>query len=65
MSSAATYASAPIDDSEATDAVATLEQVESGLSATRTRWQRIRWRLSLRSLRRSTRSPVLGPRHHR
>jgi hypothetical protein len=62
MSSAATYASMPVPDDDATDAVATLEQVESGLSSARTRWQRFRWRLSLRSLRRSTRSPVLGPR---
>lgn len=48
------------------DAVAALEQVELALAAGRSRWQHWRWRISLRSLRPATRSPVLGdvtPRH--
>jgi len=42
------------------DAVATAHGVDRAISAERTRWQRIRWRLSLRSLRRGTRSPVVA-----
>jgi hypothetical protein len=42
------------------DAVATAHGVDRAISAERTRWQRIRWRLSLRSLRRATRSPVVA-----
>jgi transglutaminase-like putative cysteine protease len=60
MSSAATYATAVPSPTVADDAVAALEQVETSMSAVRTRWQRLRWRLSLRSLRRATRSPVIG-----
>jgi transglutaminase-like putative cysteine protease len=44
----------------ASDATATLAQIEGAMAAERTRWERLRWRLSLRSLRRSTRSPVAG-----
>lgn len=41
------------------DATATSHSIDAALRAERTRWQRIRWRLSLRSLRRRTRSPVV------
>ncbi|MFP5489542.1 MAG: transglutaminase-like domain-containing protein, partial [Acidimicrobiia bacterium] len=41
------------------DAASTSRSIEAALRGERTRWQRIRWRLSLRSLRRSTRSPVV------
>ena len=34
--------------------------VDALMAGARTRWQRLRWRLSLRSLRPSTRSPVVG-----
>lgn len=40
------------------DAIATSSTIVTAIRADRTRWQRLRWRLSLRSLRRSTRSPV-------
>jgi hypothetical protein len=40
------------------DALAASRSVDDAILADRTRWQRIRWRLSLRSLRRPTRSPV-------
>ena len=40
------------------DAVATAHSVDDAIRADRTRWERVRWRLSLRSLRRATRSPV-------
>ena len=40
------------------DAVAAWRAVDGSILSDRTFWQRIRWRLSLRSLRRSTRSPV-------
>jgi transglutaminase-like putative cysteine protease len=42
----------------ADDAVLTSDAVDQAIRFERTRWQRVRWRLSLRSLRRSTRSPV-------
>ncbi|WP_148288759.1 transglutaminase family protein [Ilumatobacter nonamiensis] len=42
----------------ADDATSCLYAVESTMRSERTRRQRIRWRLSLRSLRRQTRSPV-------
>lgn len=42
----------------ADDAVSTSDTVDASIRAQRTRWERIRWRLSLRSLRPSTRSPV-------
>jgi hypothetical protein len=59
MSSAATFGSPRSPDLLAHDAAACLGIVEQGLTSTRTRWQRWRWRLSLRSLRRLTRSPVI------
>lgn len=58
LASAATFGDPARPDLLAEDANSCLGQVETSLAATRTRWQRLRWRLSLRSLRRSTRSPV-------
>jgi hypothetical protein len=40
------------------DAVTTARTVDHAIRDNQSRWQRIRWRLSLRSLRRTTRSPV-------
>ena len=40
------------------DAITTSRAIDDAIRADRTRWQRLRWRLSLRSLRRATRSPV-------
>ena len=40
------------------DAISTSRAIDEAIRADRTRWQRLRWRLSLRSLRRATRSPV-------
>ena len=60
LSSAATYGTPRHLDLLAQDATSCLVSVESKLGSMRTRWQRLRWRLSLRSLRRSTRSPVAG-----
>lgn len=58
LASAATFGSPARADLLVDDANSCLGQVETSLGASRTRWQRLRWRLSLRSLRRSTRSPV-------
>ena len=60
MSSAATYGPPRLFDLLAADALSALRHVERSIRSTGTRWQRIRWRLSTRSLRRATRSPVLG-----
>ena len=45
-------------DALADDAVLTSGAIDRAILRDRTWWQRVRWRLSLRSLRRSTRSPV-------
>ena len=58
LASAATFGSPARPDLLAQDATACLGQVETSMSESRTRWQRLRWHLSLRSLRRNTRSPV-------
>lgn len=42
----------------ADDAVLTSQAVDQAIRADRTWWQRVQWRLSLRSLRRATKSPV-------
>lgn len=42
----------------AEDAATCLDQVEATMTEDRTGWQRLRWRLSLRSLRSATASPV-------
>ena len=60
MSSAATFGMPRHPELLAQDAASCLDAVEQGLTAERTRWQRWRWRLSLRSLRTATRSPVTG-----
>lgn len=60
LSSAATYGSPAHVDLLATDAKRCLDAVEQAIVARRTRRQRLRWRLSLRSLRPATRSPVTG-----
>jgi hypothetical protein len=58
MSSAATFGRPHRPDVLAEDAWSCLSSIEQGVVAVRTRWQRVRWRLSLRSLRSATRSPV-------
>lgn len=59
MSSAATFGTPRHLDLLAQDAAVCLDAVEDGVTSDRTRWQRLRWRLSLRSLRPATRSPVI------
>ncbi len=58
LASAATYGAPEHPDLLAEDAARCLEVIDDKMASSRTRWQRIRWRLSLRSLRPSTRSPV-------
>ncbi len=58
MSSSATFGTPRHPDLLADDAASCLGSVEQAVTAERTRLQRLRWRLSLRSLRRATRSPV-------
>ena len=60
MSSSATFGTPRHPDLLADESVSCLGSVEQAVMAVRTRWQRLRWRLSLRSLRRATRSPVAG-----
>jgi transglutaminase-like putative cysteine protease len=60
LSSAATFGSPARPDLLVDDATACLSQLESTMAAERRGVERIRWRLSLRSLRASTRSPVTG-----
>lgn len=58
LSSAATYGSPEHPDLLADDAAKCLDSVDTAMATVRTRWQRLRWRLSLRSLRPATRSPL-------
>jgi transglutaminase-like putative cysteine protease len=58
LSSAATYGTPEHPDLLAEDATKCLGAVETSMEAMRSPWQRLRWRLSLRSLRPDTRSPV-------
>jgi len=58
LASATTFGDPAHPESLATDATACLEFVESSMVEARSLWQRIRLRLSLRSLRRRTASPV-------
>jgi len=58
MSSSATFGTPNHPDLLADDAVSCLGSIEDGVTSMRTRWQRVRWHLSLRSLRSATRSPV-------
>jgi hypothetical protein len=60
LSSAATYGTPQHPDLLAEDATRCLGAVETAMESMRTPWQRLRWRLSLRSLRPDTRSPVAG-----
>ena len=58
MSSAATFGTPRQSELLADDAARCLGSVERSMVADRTRRQRLRWRLSVRSLRAATRSPV-------
>jgi hypothetical protein len=58
MSSSATFGTPRHPDLLADESASCLGSIEQAVLAVRTRWQRLRWRLSLRSLRRATRSPV-------
>jgi len=58
LSSSATFGTPRHPDVLAQDALSCLGSVEGSVLSMRTRWQRLRWRLSLRSLRPATRSPV-------
>ena len=58
MSSSATFGTPRHPDLLADESVSCLGSIEQAVVAVRTRWQRLRWRLSLRSLRGTTRSPV-------
>jgi hypothetical protein len=57
---AITFGDEPEATPRADDAIATSRTVDLAILADRTRWQRVRWRLSLRSLRKATRSPVVA-----
>ena len=58
LASATTFGDPARPDLLAEDATACLGQVETSMAESRSFWQRARWRLSLRSLRRRTASPV-------
>jgi hypothetical protein len=58
LSSAATFGDPVRPDLLVADATDCLHTVEATMGEQRTWWQRARWRLSLRSLRAATRSPV-------
>ncbi len=58
LASATTFGSPVRPDLLAEDAAVCLGHVETSMAEDRTRWQRFRWRLSLRSLRSKTASPV-------
>jgi hypothetical protein len=58
LNGAATFGAPTRPDLLAQDAAACLTTIDGAIVSDRTRWQRLRWRLSLRSLRSTTRSPV-------
>lgn len=58
LSSATTFGAPARPDLLAEDAAVCLGQVETSMAQDRSMWQRLRWRLSLRSLRSRTSSPV-------
>jgi hypothetical protein len=58
LNSAATYGVPNRPDLLAQDAQQCLDAIDAAIAVTKSRWERVRWRLSLRSLRRTTRSPV-------
>jgi hypothetical protein len=55
---AVTFATAVCDDNRAADAVEQLRMIESSIIGSSSRWWRIKWSLSTRSLRRRTQSPL-------
>jgi transglutaminase-like putative cysteine protease len=57
---AVTFGEESEDWTRVDDALAAWRSIDAAILAERTRWQRVRWRLSLRSLRRPTRSPVVA-----
>jgi hypothetical protein len=57
---AVTFGAATMTDPQVDDAVASARAVERAIRTNRTRLQRLRWRLSTRSLRKRSRSPVAG-----
>jgi hypothetical protein len=59
MSTAATFGPAASPD-DLTDATQTERMLRAAMLARLTRWQRLRWHVSVRSMRRATRSPVAG-----
>ena len=58
LASATTFGSPVRPDLLAEDAAGCLGQVETSMGEDRTAWERLRWKLSLRSLRSKTASPV-------
>jgi hypothetical protein len=58
LSSAVTFGHPPSVEMLANQASAHLDEIETSMAQERTRFGRLRWRLSVRSLRRATRSPV-------
>ena len=58
LNGAATFGTPTRPDLLAQDAAACLTSIDGAIVTERSRWQRLRWRLSLRSFRSSTRSPV-------
>lgn len=58
LASATTFGSPARPDLLAQDAAVCLGEVETSMTESRSFWERLRWRLSMRSLRRSTASPV-------
>ena len=60
LATAATFGDPEHPDLLADESAACLVTVETTMAKDRSRWRRLRWRLSLRSLRAATRSPVMG-----
>ncbi len=58
LASASTFGDPARPDLLAEDAAMCLGQVETSMTEDRSAWERLRWKLSLRSLRRKTASPV-------
>lgn len=59
LSTAVTFGNTPTDDKAAEDATEMSRSVKSAIGENLGWWQRWRWRLSLRSIRPGTRSPVV------
>ena len=58
LNGAATFGAPARPDLLAQDAAACLTSIDGAIITERSRWKRLRWRLSVRSFRSSTRSPV-------